>query len=250
MKKLTQEEYIERALLAHKGKYSYKFISYKNSTTKITVTCPIHGNWSTNPRNHLKGNGCPKCAGKTLSNSEWITRFNIVHKNRFDYSKFVYTGSFEKSIITCSKHGDFLQNPHNHVNGQQCPKCSYKEAWVNNTYYNIATAELNKDTWLQIPCDVYVIKLESDTEVFYKVGITGQELEKRFRASDTQYTMSTVYIIKLNRYAAIYLENELLKACTESKYTPSLEFKGYTECFTDIIKIKELLDDKRIKGLL
>ena len=46
----------------HKGKYSYDKVVYKNVKTKITVTCPIHGDFLTRPDQHLEGYGCHQCA--------------------------------------------------------------------------------------------------------------------------------------------------------------------------------------------
>ena len=82
MKALTQEEYIIKAAEVHSNKYTYLNTNYINSTTKIVITCPIHGDWETNPRNHLKGCGCPKCSGRNLSTEEWINRFIQVHNNK------------------------------------------------------------------------------------------------------------------------------------------------------------------------
>lgn len=45
-------------------------------------------------------------------------------KHSFDYHKFNYTGSHNKSIIFCNKHKiEFIMNPNNRLNGQGCWKC-------------------------------------------------------------------------------------------------------------------------------
>lgn len=43
---------------------------------------------------------------------------------RYDYSKVVYTGIFNKVIITCRVHGDYKQSPVDHLNGHGCAKCA------------------------------------------------------------------------------------------------------------------------------
>lgn len=232
MKALTQQEYITKASIVHNNNYDYTNTQYINSTTKIIITCPIHGSWETNPRNHLKGCGCPKCKGRSLSTAEWITRFNNVHANKFDYSKFEYTSIYEKSIIICKTHGEFKQSPHNHVNGQQCPKCSRKEAWVNNTYYNTTNAHKYKESWGAIQSNLYVLKFKKDKEVFYKVGITSQDLSRRFRKSDFDYTYEVLYLKPMSLYDAVILEQSLLNLHFEFKYTPLLKFAGHTECLS------------------
>jgi len=45
----------------HDGKYDYSNVKYKGVREKIDVVCPIHGNFDVTPKNHLRGQGCPKC---------------------------------------------------------------------------------------------------------------------------------------------------------------------------------------------
>lgn len=244
MKKLTTEEYINKAKEKHGDLYDYTKTKYINSTTKVTITCPIHGDWETNARNHISATagkcGCPKCSGRGLSSEEWVEKFNKVHNSKFNYSKFVYTSIYEKSIIICNTHGEFKQTPHNHSQGQQCPKCSRKEAWLHNSYYNMTNAQKNKTEWLSILCNLYIIKMTSQDEVFYKIGITNQDISKRFREHDTPYKVTLVKLIESNRFDAIMLENKLHDLHKEYKYEPKKFFKGHTECFKEF---KGVLND-------
>ena len=236
MKKLTTDEYIQRAKEKHGDTYLYSKTKYINSVTKVIITCPIHGDWEANAGNHISKKagkcGCPKCVGKGLSTNEWIIKFNNIHNNKFDYSKFIYKSIYEKSTIICYKHGEFEQNPHNHAQGQQCPECSKEETWVNNSFYNINNAERNKLEWLIIPCNLYVIKMISNLETFYKIGITKQELSRRFREHDTPYKIELIENISTNRYEAILMENKLHNIHKEYQYKPQYLFKGHTECFS------------------
>lgn len=60
-KKLTQEEFIYRAREIHDDKYDYSKVEYVNSSTKVCIICPIHGEFWQNSSHHLKGHGCKKC---------------------------------------------------------------------------------------------------------------------------------------------------------------------------------------------
>ena len=40
---MTQKEFIEKAILVHGDKYSYEYVEYVNSSTKVTITCKVHG---------------------------------------------------------------------------------------------------------------------------------------------------------------------------------------------------------------
>ncbi len=53
--------FIEKANIIHNRKYDYNKLSYINSRTKITVICPLHGEWNITPAAHLNGKGCPHC---------------------------------------------------------------------------------------------------------------------------------------------------------------------------------------------
>lgn len=63
-----------------------------------------------------------------LNTEEFIKRAKLVHGNKYIYDKSVYSICSEKVIITCPKHGDFLQAPLKHVNHAQGCKACYKES--------------------------------------------------------------------------------------------------------------------------
>lgn len=60
-KRLTQEDFIEKAKLVHKNKYDYSFVEYVKSSEKLKINCHIHGDFFQKANNHLQGKGCPDC---------------------------------------------------------------------------------------------------------------------------------------------------------------------------------------------
>lgn len=58
---LTTDDFIEKAKLIHGDKYDYSKSVYVKSHIKLTISCPLHGDWSVKPNNYLNGKGCPKC---------------------------------------------------------------------------------------------------------------------------------------------------------------------------------------------
>lgn len=66
-KKLTQEEFIERATEVHNGKYDYSKVEYLNSYTKVCIICPTHGEFWQTPNHHSLKHGCPKCKAEKAS---------------------------------------------------------------------------------------------------------------------------------------------------------------------------------------
>jgi hypothetical protein len=56
--------------------------------------------------------------------NNFIIKANIVHNNKFDYSKVNYINVKNKVIIGCPIHGDFEQTINGHLNGRGCSKCA------------------------------------------------------------------------------------------------------------------------------
>jgi len=145
-KRLTLEEFTNRASVIHNNKYDYSLTVYKNTDTKVTLVCPIHGKFTQTPHSHLTGNGCPKCSGKEQGTKEsFIEKAVKVHNNLYSYEKVVYKDSKTNVTITCPKHGDFEQTPAMHISGRKCKRCAsvtctedfiYKSNTVHNNKYD------------------------------------------------------------------------------------------------------------------
>ena len=63
-RRLTTEEFIERARDVHGDKYDYSKCVYVTGHDKVEIICPKHGSFWQSAVNHTKGNkaGCPGCA--------------------------------------------------------------------------------------------------------------------------------------------------------------------------------------------
>ena len=133
-KKLTTEQFIERAKSVHGNKYDYSKVEYIDSKTKVCIICPKHGEFWQIPFGHLNGANCPECnSKKKQTQEEIIDRFKQIHKDRYDYSKVKYKNILTDVCIICHKHGEFWQTPHSHLKGSGCPKCA-KEYRTSNQY--------------------------------------------------------------------------------------------------------------------
>jgi len=117
--------FIARANEVHGNKYDYSKSVYVNSGTKICVICPEHGEFWPQANNHLRGSGCPACAGTLKKDTEtFISEARKVHGDKYDYSKVEYFTTKDKVCIICPKHGEFWQQPASHLRGANCPECS------------------------------------------------------------------------------------------------------------------------------
>jgi predicted nucleic-acid-binding Zn-ribbon protein len=54
----------------------------------------------------------------------FIEKAKIIHGNKYDYLKVDYKNNSTKVIILCKEHGEFTQNPYNHLNGAGCGRCA------------------------------------------------------------------------------------------------------------------------------
>lgn len=79
-KRLTQEEFIEKAIKVHNFKYNYSNIEYKNVETKIKIICSNHGEFYQTPHAHLSGQGCKTCG--YIDNG--LKRFNKLQGQKFN----------------------------------------------------------------------------------------------------------------------------------------------------------------------
>ena len=174
-KKITTEIFKERAQKLFPN-YDYSKSVYINARTKITVICPEHGEFYITPDNHLnKHIGCPLCSNKKVSINrtsnidKFIEKAQKIHNNKYDYFKFVYINAHTKGIIVCPKHGEFEQNPNNHLSGKGCPKCKnekftkttqdYIENFkqIHNNFYDYSKINkiINNNMYITIICPIH-----------------------------------------------------------------------------------------------
>lgn len=123
-KKRNSQSYIVRSKKVHKNKYDYSKVNYESNNSKITIVCPIHGDFKQTPKLHLKGSGCPSCDNNlNLDTKSFINKSNKIHNNRYDYTEVNYIKNNIKVKIKCLKHGIFEQKPMFHLVGNGCPIC-------------------------------------------------------------------------------------------------------------------------------
>lgn len=128
-KRLTTEEFINKAILIHGVKYNYSLVDYIDTRSKIVIICNEHGEFMQKPNDHLNGCGCNSCGLKTIkdkfksNNSNFISKAKEIHGDKYDYSKVNYVNAHVKVKIICPEHGEFEQKPNNHLNGKGCSRC-------------------------------------------------------------------------------------------------------------------------------
>jgi len=136
MKKITQEEFLQRIKEVHGDRYDYSKVEYKTAKDKVCIICHEkdifgneHGEFWVRPSNFIGGSRCPKCNKTQWTTENLIAAFKEVHGDRYDYSKVEYKGVREKVCIICNDLdrkgkiiGEFWQYPLIHLNGAGCER--------------------------------------------------------------------------------------------------------------------------------
>ena len=146
---MNKQEFVTKATQIHNGFYDYSKTEYVNTNIKVCVICPIHGEFWQTPKNHLRGQNCPKCAieKKRGTTEAFIEKAKRVHGNKYDYSKVEYVDCKTKVQIICKKHGVFIQRPDIHLSGSTCPHCAREEKLNTLDYYIQLSKEKHGDKY-------------------------------------------------------------------------------------------------------
>ena len=125
---------------------------YVNATSKITIRCPIHGDWISTPGSvKVAKFNCKQCKDLGKFTKKWeqdkiqfIKDGSEKFNNKFDYSKFEYKGVAVKGTIICPEHGEFQQPPNNHLESSYgCALCAPNASLNKDDFVNKAKAKFN-----------------------------------------------------------------------------------------------------------
>lgn len=227
------DEFVKESAKIHKNFYTYEEDSYSNTNKKVTITCPTHGVFQQRAIDHMKGRGCNKCArlvansNITHTKNEFVQAANKKHKGKYDYSNTVYVSNKDKITITCPYHGDFIQTPSDHIQGNGCQLCGNKRS---------------RAKYIKEPTILYYLYLPKFN--LYKIGVTlvSVGVKKRYAPEAIEYIiLKEVYF--LSGEFAYKKEQELLNKYAQYKYSGPKVFKrgGTSECF-----IKDVLNNESI----
>lgn len=136
-----KEIFIKKSRSKFGNKFLFNKVEYVNYHTKITITCPTHGDIHMTPDAHVKSKyGCKQCAlitapsvlsGETSpvkTTEQFIEDAKLVHGDKYIYLNTMYKNRLSPISIECPKHGEFtLPQASRHLEGRGCKQC-YHEA--------------------------------------------------------------------------------------------------------------------------
>jgi len=135
MRKLTTEEFVEKAKAVHGCNYDYSLVKYISLETTIKIICyKCNKIINQNPTSHLRGSGCKLCSmnkvgeQKRLSQDDFVRVAKNIHGNLYDYTNTKYIKNRGKIKIFCNNCNDYFhQIAANHLAGSGCGKCYNKQ---------------------------------------------------------------------------------------------------------------------------
>ena len=259
-RKLTKEEFIQKAIARHGDKYDYSKVDYVNNSTKVTIICPIHGEFEQIPSDHLRGKGCPRCGGGIkLTKEEFIQKAIARHGDKYDYSKVDYKGCRTKVTIICPIHGEFEQKPNNHLSGYGCPRCGggiklTKEEFIQKAIarhgdkYGYSKVDyINNSTKVTIICPIHGEFKQMPRDHLSGCGCPvckSSKLEGRVRNSLSEYNIIFEeqktwdwLVHKSTQWVDFFLPDfNLIIECQGEQHFKAVDFFGGEEVYKDIVE--------------
>lgn len=146
MSKLTIKQIKQKCVKTHGSKFKYDFSNFKDTNSKIVITCPVHGDFEQNIRSHYNGTGCKRCSkpGYIWTLQEFLLKAKEVHTDLYDYNKVTHYKNTEAKVpIVCRQHGLFWQAPHEHLSGKGCSVCAGNKPMATNEFIQKASIKHN-----------------------------------------------------------------------------------------------------------
>ncbi|MBO6181799.1 hypothetical protein J6O86_08960 [bacterium] len=148
----TTETFIERLKELYGDKFGYEKVNYNGAYQKITLVCPVHGDFDVRACIAARGDAnCKKCSNKQKSEnsripfSEIIERIHEMHPEYIIDKNQIYKNTHTKIKVICPIHGEFLMKPFNIFQGQGCPKCGREKIYSSLRYNKNWLLEKNKE---------------------------------------------------------------------------------------------------------
>jgi len=120
------------------------------------------------------------------------------------------------------------------ITGRKVTKNTIKKL-QNNIFYTTTSLK-----GIDIIGKLYLLKVSSEDEVFYKIGVTKTSINTRYKNSSLHknYKINILEEVEGNLYDMFQVEQLLKKLYSLYKYIPKYRFDGCTECFSIFIPLK------------
>lgn len=105
--KHSSDYFIGKCNNIHNSKYDYSLVNYINIRTSIDIICKEHGIFKQRAKNHLDGQGCPKCGENFgIKENKWLDILNVKER-QVRIGKYTVDGYDSKTKTIYEFNGDF-----------------------------------------------------------------------------------------------------------------------------------------------
>lgn len=176
---LPQQEVIDRLKVLYSDKYTYEKFKYVDSTTKVILTCPVHGDFEKVVSLLYQGYGCNACSKEykkqttplKITTADFINRVEAFAPGMYTFEKTNYSGAENSVTVTCKVHGDFTKKA-NSFYVSKCPECTKIEL-TEKAYCSYSTEtylekfkEAHPKTWMSFDLNQTVYTRSHDLVTF------------------------------------------------------------------------------------
>lgn len=166
---------------------------------------------------------------KRCNQKAMLTEAQVCSKS--DENGFTYLGGFrginKPALFLCQEcqHKFQMQAQHAVYGISRCPECRSRAhgSSLSDKFFE------NYPHLKDAPCRVYLLKLKSDSEEFWKIGVTRRPLKQRIR--QFPYEVVEQESVETTLWRGYLLEKQLKQSIQSYRYTPQVDFCGWTECF-------------------
>lgn len=148
VKKEKLSQVIAKFTKAHGQRYDYSLVqSFENGDSKVTIICRIHGPFKQSVFRHYEGRGCRACSfistatKNTHTTESYVQKAKSIHKDKFDYSKTIYSSSKEDITVICPDHGEQTTSAIYHLSKHGCHECAVanmpkgsRQSWISSRW--------------------------------------------------------------------------------------------------------------------
>lgn len=182
VKKLTKEEFVEKAKNIHGDRYSYENVNYVNAHERVEIYCnSCKESFPMAPYAHTnKEQGCYNCSLKEKSFQALENRLNLLKKyydSRYTFPDISFTRNNDYITVKCNIHDKEYTHQLSHfILGKFKPSCCNEEnrrIKRFNSFYN-KLSEYHRDKYTY---DVDSFKTVLDPIIIY-CPIHGKQLQK------------------------------------------------------------------------
>lgn len=197
--------FIEKIRQIHGDRYNYSKVEYVDYKTKVTITCPAHGDFMQTPSLLMKGYGCPKCKREENSKKYYEWRICPICKKQFYVRK-----KYEK--ITCSEecYKEYIQIHHEEINEK-------RSKTLKNTFSKMTPEQKEK------------IKKNKAKTFLEKYGTAKPNQSKEYKEKMSQLFKSIDWSQRSEKIKNEYLIPKYAKICEDDNLT-LLEFRNRYDC--------------------